>query len=426
MTRAKGTSPDEPATPHSAPPDPPEGTAAAGSAGAGGTPGPVSVPALADQAAVELGRLDGELAEIELLITQARTEASRHETRRAQGAEKLAAAKGDPKEAADLATQLVALTKRATVMEAQVEVLEGKQRSLARYRDALAGYAAALRTLAEGVGETWMPVEAPAPRDEAAGITPEAEAAALPPAISRVVLGAQEDLRREIARAMHDGPAQSLTNIVLQAQIVDRLLDRDPALAKAELRQLIGVVQQTIEATKTFIFDVRPMVLDDLGLVPTLRRATRDRGARARIKAEFESVGVDRRLSPEVESALFRMLDDALAAHVKGSPERLTMHLDWGESLVIELVAGRAVTTIDALDLPSDGEELPPALAAMVEERRAAHEAAAEAARMASLARLPNRVWREIAERCALLGIQAELLDEGTRLRLSVPLPQAS
>ena len=57
---------------------------------------------------------------------------------------------------------------------------------------------------------------------------PRRVAETLPPSLSRVVLNAQEDLRREIARSMHDGPAQSLTNIVLQAQIVERLLDRDP------------------------------------------------------------------------------------------------------------------------------------------------------------------------------------------------------
>ena len=54
----------------------------------------------------------------------------------------------------------------------------------------------------------------------------------LPPSLSRVVLNAQEDLRREIARSMHDGPAQSLTNITLQAQIVERLLDRDLDMAR--------------------------------------------------------------------------------------------------------------------------------------------------------------------------------------------------
>ena len=96
-------------------------------------------------------------------------------------------------------------------------------------------------------------------------------------AVSRLLLGAQEDLRREISRAMHDGPAQSLTNIVLQAQIVERLVASDPASARRGPRAR-AMVQQTLDATKSFIFDVRPMVLDDLGLVPTLRQGGRDRG----------------------------------------------------------------------------------------------------------------------------------------------------
>jgi two-component system sensor histidine kinase DegS len=135
-----------------------------------------------------------------------------------------------------------------------------------------------------------------------------------------MVLAAQEDLRREIARAMHDGPAQSLTNIVLQAQIVDRLVARDPAAARTEVRQLVEMVQQTLEATKSFIFDVRPMVLDDLGLVPTLRRAARDRGQRAGVPVQFESLGPDRRLPMELESGLFRMIDEALVAFLASAP----------------------------------------------------------------------------------------------------------
>ena len=131
-------------------------------------------------------------------------------------------------------------------------------------------------------------------------------AAGAAPGVGRVILAAQEDLRRDIARAMHDGPAQSLTNIVLQAQIVERLLERDPAAAAAEVRELTAMVQRTLEATKAFIFDVRPMVLDDLGLVPTLRRVARDRSRRAGLPVEFESLGTDRRLPMELESAIFR------------------------------------------------------------------------------------------------------------------------
>jgi hypothetical protein len=241
-----------------------------------------------------------------------------------------------------------------------------------------------------------------------------------------MILTAQEDLRREIARQMHDGPAQRLTNIVLQAQIVDRLKTRAPEKAGAEVHQLIAMVQRTLDATKTFIFDVRPMVLDDLGLVPTLRRASRDRGGRFGVAVDFESVGVDRRLGAELESGLFRMLDDALAAHVPKKPDTLSLHLDWGERLVIELTAGQKPEVVPDPELPPEGAELPPALAEMVGERRKAYEDAIEAARVASLSRLPQQAWREVESRARILGIHAEMLDDGARLHIEVELPSSA
>jgi hypothetical protein len=248
----------------------------------------------------------------------------------------------------------------------------------------------------------------------------------MPPGVSRMILTAQEDLRREIARQMHDGPAQSLTNIVLQAQIVDRLMTKFPDKAPAEVHQLIAMVQRTLDATKTFIFDVRPMVLDDLGLVPTLRRASRDRGSRMGVMVEFESVGVDRRLPVELESGLFRMLDDALAAHVARKPDRLSLHLDWGETLNVELTAGKNPVGVPDPELPPEGAELPPALAEMVDERRRTYQDALEAARVASLSRLPEQAWRDISSRARILGVKAEMLDDGARLHLEVDLPPAT
>jgi hypothetical protein len=243
--------------------------------------------------------------------------------------------------------------------------------------------------------------------------------------MSRIVLTAQEDLRREIARQMHDGPAQSLTNIVLQSQIVDRLLERDPTSARGELKLLVQMVQQTLDATKNFIFDVRPMVLDDLGLVPTLRRASRDRGSRFGVKVQFESVGVDRRLPEQLESGLFRMLDDALAAHVAKKPDILTMHLDWSDKLVVDLSAGRKPEIVPDPELPKESADMPPALADMVAERRRVYEEAVEAARIASLSRLPATAWKEVESRARILNVTAEMLDDGARLHLEVELPPA-
>jgi two-component system sensor histidine kinase DegS len=371
-------------------------------------------------AASDAATLERELGEIDMLITQARTEAGRHEQKRAAAAEKLAAlVEQRPGEAVDIVEQygqLVTLTRRAAVMEAQVDVLEGKRKALARFHEAISGPGAVPGTAA-GKGA------APAPTAD--------DSTDLPPALSRVVLAAQEDLRREIARAMHDGPAQSLTNIVLQAQIVERLVAADPEAARGEVRQLVSMVQQTLDATKSFIFDVRPMVLDDLGLVPTIRRAARDRGRRAGVAVEFDSSGQDRRLPMELESGLFRILDESLSAYLAAAPDHVSVRLDWGDRLEAHVVASRGgmVGGTPAEEEPEPeapaGKDVPPALAAMMEERRADRRAKADAARDAARIVLPTNAWREIRRRAATIGVEAELLSDGAELRLVVELPAA-
>jgi histidine kinase len=339
-------------------------------------------------------------------------------------AERVAAGSGDPKEVTELANQLVAIARKAALMEAQIDLLEGKRKSGVRLYESIAAHAEQARVVAglpPGAGDVGGG-NGTAGAD-AAPVDPDGP---LPPGVSRMILTAQEDMRREIARQMHDGPAQSLTNIVLQAQIVEQLMAKDFGKAAEGVTQLIAMVQRTLDATKTFIFDVRPMVLDDLGLVPTLRRASRDRGRRVGIAVEFDSVGVDRRLPVELESGLFRMLDDALAAHVAGKPDRLSLHLDWGEHLDIELSAGKTPLPVPDPELPPEDAELPPALAEMVRQRRTTYQEALVAARIASLSRLPEQAWREVSSRARILGVKAEMLDDGARLHLQVDLPAAA
>lgn len=369
----------------------------------------------------DLARLDAELAEIDVLIAQAKAEAARHKSRRTAAAEKLAALPADAiADRLEQTTSLVTLTQRSALMDTQVEVLEGKRRPLARYRDAVAGYLSTPGVDAVG---------ALSGSDAASGAG-ALQAGAMPPAVSRLLLSAQEDLRREIARAMHDGPAQSLTNIVLQAQIVERLAVVDPTRASEEVRQLVAMVQQTLEATKSFIFDVRPMVLDDLGLVPTLRRSARDRGGKAGIAVEFDSMGQDRRLPMDLESGLFRMLDEALAAYLSLAPEHVTLKLDWGEQLEARLAATRSVKEVvrDGRAVPASAttvpsKELPPALAAMMEDRLADEREARQAAERDALVVLPAAAWEEIQDRAASVGVTAELLADGGELRLVADLP---
>jgi two-component system sensor histidine kinase DegS len=357
----------------------------------------------------DLATLDRELVEIDMLVGQARTEAARHEQKRAQAAERIGAGvpdkRADPREVAETWSSLVTMTRRAVLMEAQVDLLDGKRKALARHRAAIADVLAAIEQL---------PVE-----------SADAEEA-MSPSVSRVVLTAQEDLRREIARSMHDGPAQSLTNIVLQAQIVERLLERDPSHAIGELRLLVSMVQQTLDATKSFIFDVRPMVLDDLGLVPTLRRAARDRGQRSHVPVEFESLGQDRRLPMDVESAVFRIVDEALAAYLSLTPERIVLRLDWTDVLEARLSAYRSPLPAAGDALPAvPTDNVPDAIRQMIQDRHDARAAAEVAAVEAAIIVLPAPVRRDIGERAASVGATVEVLAGGGEIRLVVPLPPA-
>jgi two-component system, NarL family, sensor histidine kinase DegS len=380
-------------------------------------PGAGAPASLAEMLDRELEGLDRELTEIEMLVGQSRTEAGRHEQKRAQAAERLAGlgAGAPPADLAEANAQLVTLTRRAAVMESQLDVLAGKQKTLERYRDGLARVREAVVVGDGHAGATGAAATGADDGGAVDGAGPVAVGA--PPSVGRVILAAQEDLRRDIARAMHDGPAQSLTNIVLQAQIVERLLERDPAAAAAGVRELTAMVQRTLEATKAFIFDMRPMVLDDLGLVPTLRRVARDRSRRAGVPVEFESLGTDRRLPMELESAIFRVADESVAALLGGQPEKVVITLDWGEELEVAVRAVHPASSEVAVEGPR--ADMPAALRAMVDERQA------RAVAQGVIAVLTPAIRREIDERAAAAGGRVEFGDDGRGVTARFPLPAA-
>ena len=409
------------------------------------SPEPGSPGALAERIEQDLASLDTELAEVDLLVQQAAAEGERHETRRAALAAKIATNRSggvDPMELVEQNAQLVELTKRAVVMESQVDVLNGKAKVLKRYRDGLAALVIELRALPNAEPVPLLASADGAGEGEGGDASSGESAARVSPAVSRMILAAQEDLRRDIARAMHDGPAQSLTNIVLQAQIVERLIASDPAAARPETRELIAMVQSTLDATKSFIFDVRPMVLDDLGLVPTLRRAARDRGRRAGIPVDFDSMGSDRRLPMELESGIFRMDEESLAGYLLGRPERVVLRLDWTpgslEAIVrsVREAAGPVVVEGEADESAREAgrggrlrgrakpePEIPAALAAMIDERRD-EQAAIQAAEIAPVA-LPSKSWRDVEARATTIDATAELSNDGSQVRIYVELPPA-
>jgi len=121
-----------------------------------------------------------------------------------------------------------------------------------------------------------------------------------------------EDERMRIARDMHDGPAQLLANLVLKAEIVERVFDLDRDAAMAELADFKATVRVALEETRKLIFDLRPMTLDDLGLVPTLRKFVVDFEHASGVRTRLNVVGAERRLPRDLEGTLFRIVQEAL------------------------------------------------------------------------------------------------------------------
>lgn len=131
------------------------------------------------------------------------------------------------------------------------------------------------------------------------------------------IIQAQEKERLRISLQMHDGPAQSMSNLVLRAEICQRLLDRDPEMARAELGALKNAINVTLQDTRRFIFDLRPMILDDLGLVPTLRRYVQQVSEKSKLEINLMVQNLDMRLPSHYEVAIFRFIQEALNNVIK-------------------------------------------------------------------------------------------------------------
>lgn len=148
------------------------------------------------------------------------------------------------------------------------------------------------------------------------------------------VIRAQEEERRRVAREIHDGPAQTLANIVLRLEIAERLLEFDPTRVKAELMDLKNLVRSNLQDIRRIIFDLRPMALDDLGIVPAISKYLANFQENYGIKCEFLIEGREKRLHPALEVALFRLVQEGMTnvakhAHSTKVDISLTYQEDW-------------------------------------------------------------------------------------------------
>lgn len=150
------------------------------------------------------------------------------------------------------------------------------------------------------------------------------------------IILAQEDERKRIAREIHDGPAQSLANMILRTEIAERMLEtQDLDMIRNELVDLKEQVRIGLGEIRKIIFNLRPMALDDLGLVPTLRKFVQDFEERTRIRAVFETNGKEKRLPSAMEAAMYRLVQEAFNNALKhASPTYILLEMTFSEDAI--------------------------------------------------------------------------------------------
>jgi signal transduction histidine kinase len=125
----------------------------------------------------------------------------------------------------------------------------------------------------------------------------------------RQITRAQEDERQRIARELHDDTAQRL--IDLSRRLDALAYDQDPA-SLAQVEQIQDRIEVILQGVRRFSRDLRPSVLDDLGLLPAVKGLLADL-ENGQIKTQLQVSGQEHRLSPEVELELFRIVQEALS-----------------------------------------------------------------------------------------------------------------
>lgn len=268
-------------------------------------------------------RVQQELKEVDMLIQQTSTEVDRLVQKNARAAARLRQieAQFDTVPRDDIKstyTGLIENQQRLFTMRGQLEKLQSDQKNLTR-----------LQELYTHILEQTDPGFAAGEGGE--GISLEGS----PQAVMVSIIEAQERERQQLSRQMHDGPAQSLTNLVLQAEICERLFDRNPERARVELAELKNQVVNAFQKTKAFIFDLRPMMLDDLGLIPTLRRYVEGLSESGFSGFTLNIAGKERRFAPYKEVAIFRVIQALLRiARDSGHASKIKVTMDVGDKQV--------------------------------------------------------------------------------------------
>ncbi len=134
----------------------------------------------------------------------------------------------------------------------------------------------------------------------------------LPSDVQMRIVEAQESERSRIAQEVHDGPAQVLSNAIFQVEYVDRVLDSDQRAARNELRLLRDLLRRELGSVRTFISQLRPPVLDELGLDGAIADAIGRLTALTGLEIEAELTAPADQLTGTQQTVVLRVVQEAL------------------------------------------------------------------------------------------------------------------
>ncbi len=126
------------------------------------------------------------------------------------------------------------------------------------------------------------------------------------------VISAQEEERKRIARELHDEPAQIFSALVMQLDAMGNDLPASEASAKERLRRLQGLAANALETVRKIMSDLRPTALDDLGLIPAIRQYAEGKLGVIGVKVNIRTSNMGPRLPGHIETAIFRVLQEAI------------------------------------------------------------------------------------------------------------------
>lgn len=155
-----------------------------------------------------------------------------------------------------------------------------------------------------------------------------------PAAVALRIIQAQEGERQRLAEEIHDGPAQVLTSAIFQVEFLDRVIDDEPATARAELAFLRTMLRDGLDDVRSYIADLRPPAVD-LGLAQAIADQGAEFAERHGIVVDVAVDGIDAGLQPEAKASVLRIVQEALQNVRKHAAATLVRIGLEGDSLVI-------------------------------------------------------------------------------------------